>query len=1026
MKNKSFITDKFHILAIIFFTLSGFFAFLNKPFKNILLNKASTKLEKIKEERSDFIQKYFIEKTKIGNALAYKKQSIETVYDLESLVNQNKIFSEDYKHTARNYTTFLKENLSNDIYYDAFLVCSSGKILFALNKLHILEQNLLKYPNKQTELGKSFFLALATHNSDISNPTQNMSKGKTSILHTFPIINKGKFLGCLILELNPQQLFSKIQSIKNLGKTGEVILGQNFGEKTDFISGSRHNPEIAFSKARTLNDHLHDAACGARGSGISFDYRKKSTFATWDYIPEFNSGMVVKIDLDEILFFYQIFLMILFLLLFLFIIFFILWIYNFITNWKMTKDMLEKTISFVHKHVKIVLQISAYFFLGITIFSILVLGSKYQKTIITEKKNSEENIKIQIHYVAHKINGYMYQIYSTANNIAQDLSKRGFFYEQLDAKVREELESNSSVRGINVAFAPYAYQDNKRLFCPCWLKNKKEVELYQLGEIYDYTLDKSIGEINTNWYLNGIKYKDHWEDPFVDKISKDTILSYSVPFFGMQDNTKKNPIGVVSVSFTLKSIQEPIEQLGKKVAKMIVLLSTDGTILYHPNYKNNISDKTIFELMRNTNQKVSQKELLSRYLKDYLSEESWNYLESIATTEWLLGVGSASSQIQIPMRELLNTKILLIFLLVLLFIILFFLTFVLYKSQIHMQIIIAVSSMLLMLGIVSIWVVVHNNIWSKPSNIVIVSDNIKLNKFLNKVNQTASSYLQKPPIPIKTGVEVKTIDILSPNEVFFIIYVWQKYHDIVHKNMIPGITIQRGKELKITEVLRKKNENKETIIGWKISGKLYQQPKYGYYPFNKRHIIFNLTHPNNTYNIIPIPDFEEYLLSKENADPWLDEKLNIKNSIETSFLGYKKSKTIVGALKTNRKLRLQIVLYQNIINAFVIYIAPIIVIFFSIFAILWLSISSRISALTGLFFTSVILHSNLRSSLNIGKIIYLEYFFFMIYLTILIFVIISIFKTSLEEKVEPYIKKVYWPLQLLIILIVTTIVFYNW
>lgn len=41
------------------------------------------------------------------------------------------------------------------------------------------------------------------------------------------------------------------------------------------------------------------AISGQRDFGISYDYRNKEVLAAWDYLPEFNWGIVVKIDTSE-------------------------------------------------------------------------------------------------------------------------------------------------------------------------------------------------------------------------------------------------------------------------------------------------------------------------------------------------------------------------------------------------------------------------------------------------------------------------------------------------------------------------------------------------------------------------------------------------------------------------------------------------------------------------------------------------------------------------------------------------------
>jgi len=77
-----------------------------------------------------------------------------------------------------------------------------------------------------------------------------------------------------------------------------------------------------------------------------------------------------------------------------------------------------------------------------------------------------------------------------------------------------------------------------------------------------------------------------------------------------------------------------------------------------------------------------------------------------------------------------------------------------------------------------------------------------------------------------------------------------------------------------------------------------------------------------------------------------------------------------------------------------------------------------LSAYTGLFFALVILHRTLRSQYQLGKLLYIEYFFFFTYIGILILVLhaglLQIYRgrANIIMKLFDWFQMFFWPIQL--------------
>jgi len=129
------------------------------------------------------------------------------------------------------------------------------------------------------------------------------------------------FSGVIILELNPTKLYQSLVEYGGLGDTGEVLLAKRVSEDSKGVSQSqfydangnsvlflnplRFDPQAAFKRTLNIGDvngkSVQDAVQGINGSGFNTDYRGVLVLSAWRYLPENNLGLVVKVDLTELL-----------------------------------------------------------------------------------------------------------------------------------------------------------------------------------------------------------------------------------------------------------------------------------------------------------------------------------------------------------------------------------------------------------------------------------------------------------------------------------------------------------------------------------------------------------------------------------------------------------------------------------------------------------------------------------------------------------------------------------------------------
>ena len=139
------------------------------------------------------------------------------------------------------------------------------------------------------------------------------------------------------------------------------------------------------------------------------------------------------------------------------------------------------------------------------------------------------------------------------------------------------------------------------------------------------------------------------------------------------------------------------------------------------------------------------------------------------------------------------------------------------------------------------------------------------------------------------------------------------------------------------------------------------------------------------------------------------------------------------------QLHYNIILERKLTNPFIIFLFPLVVILFSIYAVFIVAYRGRgffdvfksLGSYTAIFFSLVILHQMLRAQYQAGELLYLEYFFFFTYFTILLLILHSIlirvthFSNFIKTKISPYLRIFFWPVQMALWFAITMIIFYS-
>lgn len=330
-----------------------------------------------------------------------------------------------------------------------------------------------------------------------------------------------------------------------------------------------------------------------------------------------------------------------------------------------------------------------------------------------------------------------------------------------------------------------------------------------------------------------------------------------------------------------------------------------------------------------------------------------------------------------------------------------------------------------------------------------IEDAHVLNSFLDDLAETELEAREELPLTVPTGVFVQSVTFQSSKEVLINGFVWQRYTLGVHDGVTRGFLMPESSEADIEEIYRRIEGDTE-LIGWSFRVVVNQEFDYQRFPFGRENIWVQMWHSEFTENVVLVPDFDSYKTTRPSRLPGLRRDLEIPGwSIDETFFGYRYRTydTSFGAqsfkdLTHFPELHFNILVRSEIVQPLVSHILPIAVMVALLYAILLLSSRYRakadafgfnamnaIAAGSGFFLVAVFSHSDLRDTLSFRGINYLEYFYFLTYLVIMVVVLNALMLSLSRVKwIHTYDnglpKLLFWPAFLTLAILATLRVFW--
>lgn len=476
------------------------------------------------------------------------------------------------------------------------------------------------------------------------------------------------------------------------------------------------------------------------------------------------------------------------------------------------------------------------------------------------------------------------------------------------------------------------------------------------------------------------------------------------------------------------------------------LIASDGAIICHPSESLMLPGKTIFD-QASTEKIASLAELGQAAATgqsgkfDLFSEISgnpmWGLLLPIKSSGWSLVKILLQEPVLQPSREQQKQRFYAVSLTVLAFSILLLLLGLKTSQDTNTRWWVAsfMFSAVLCIGIALLWRLNLENVQYSHRGEVPVADEGVLEQFLDGTSYRMTLAGHEAPQRIPTGIFLQSVEFQSAVSLKVTGYVWQKFSTDPAGHPEEGVIFPDAQEVEIEKAYERTVGNTRTV-GWRFSLLLRESFDYLTYPFDLESVWLRMWPVEFDKNIVLVPDFASYVVMTPEFLPGVDTNLLLPgwkllqsnfSYLATSYNTNFGISRYVG-LENFPELHFNLIIRRNFMDPFIQSIMPMLVVLILLFImqltcsreenlkeLLGFSAGAILAGVAALFFIVIFAHIDLRKGLEIERIMYMDYYYFVIYIVFMLVSINSVlFCWPHEFKLIHYrdnlIPKVlYWP-----------------
>lgn len=672
---------------------------------------------------------------------------------------------------------------------------------------------------------------------------------------------------------------------------------------------------------------------------------------------------------------------------------------------------------------------------------------------------SEQQAILTTEKMAHSIHDHLKELILAADELAENLAGMPLDQEAVEFTLKKSALNHAGYYALGVAFDLYQISPQLRLFAPFLRKNATTYQLDRLDQHYDYTGNAVYGDRNSsarNWYQHASIGRSGWLEPYHDLAYQQVTIKYVTPLraHAQSEDLKK---GVVFLDIGIEWFRHHIENHDVGDNGYAIIVNNNGQIIYH-------GLKGPKKIISELHQSISPSYLAdfstgSPGINELTGRSAWLHKFPIGETGWyvltvmnteLSNKNLFHNQPDHPVIHKSDIHYWILTTVILLLMIYSWIALIKHQHSItHLLRHAFIFSLLLTLGIITIWINEYFAASPVQNNSLTLSNRAIVEQFQDDYTISTLNESKHPPFYVPTGLFIQSIEFLNASNTAVSGYVWQRYPKSYEESIEPGVIFPEAIQTALTEAYTHE-ENNEIVKGWYFEVTLRETFDYQGYPFDRQFLWIRLWHKEFTKNIILVPDFKafdslnpstlpgfekDFVLSEWNLSrAYFDIRINKYNSNfgNTRFTSHDKMPELYFNIEISR----------NILNPFIAHLFPLAVVLLMLYGIVLtiskqetnltitgFNVSAVIAACSALFFILLIMHVQLRDELAVNTIVYLEYFYLISYVTILMVTVNTVLFSydpplpilAFKDNFIP--KLIYWPVLLLWIFLITAILF---
>ena len=653
------------------------------------------------------------------------------------------------------------------------------------------------------------------------------------------------------------------------------------------------------------------------------------------------------------------------------------------------------------------------------------------------------------------VNEILERIEKEAEKLAQNLGEKEYTEEEIKALIKESALSVNELQGVTVGYEPFAFNAKQRLYCPYY--NKGDQSYIQVEDSYDYT---QTGK-GTAWYTSVRDGGAKWVEPYYARAAKDWYVDYGTPFYVNTGPNKGKVRGTITMSFICSGFKEVVHSLALGKTGYGMITSPKGTFLAHPvnefvgtqsidSVKENLSNSYLIAAYDSVAQ-GAQGHL--EFFDSSQKSQTLFYYDQIPASGWSIGLlfyknDLLQDQIQLN-RKYIRLAIVISLLIVLILAIIYGRD---YLSTNEIWQLSAISTTLLAANIILIAGLQHttNTTVTKEKSPPITDLNT-LGSFVNQHQQKARALKKPLATAIPTGIYVHRMAFEDSYNLNVSGKIWQKYPEETIDSVEVGFDFPQmspfAEASYIEETQRRFIQGKEGEPSWWLVSSDFRVTlrlnfQYADYPLDKRHINIEIVPLDQNDHLILIPDLESYSYTNPSKKSGLNPNIRISGSeLLTSYFNFSTESfdtdfgfPVKGLYEEVPTLHFNIHTRRLLLNAFVTYLIPIFVTMIITFILMIACTKTQerqgiIESMAAFFFVLIFSHIDLRKEIETADMMYMEYFYFLSYIMLVLSTFNLIVYTKdksgiFDYKENLFAKSTFFPLFFLLVLALTLWRFY--